>query len=199
MAQNFVGSNNVNLLIPNGQFGTRLQGGKDSASERYIFTLLNKITRNIFQQTDDNVLEYLNDDGLSVEPIYYAPIIPMILVNGSKGIGTGFSTDIMCYNPSQIIDYLENKLSFPVLRVSKGNIRDDLIKNLSQESKRFASIPKGTPSLRDLAQKGTSGFGNPSVEIQEKIDNKKIQLKSEIQKQMMSGDNAYDIKKIYQN
>jgi DNA topoisomerase-2 len=110
MAQNFVGSNNINLFEPNGQFGTRLQGGKDSASERYIFTLLNKITRTIFQQTDDNVLEYLNDDGLPVEPIYYAPIIPMILVNGSKGIGTGFSTDIMCYNPLQIIEYLENKL-----------------------------------------------------------------------------------------
>jgi DNA topoisomerase-2 len=110
MAQNFVGSNNINLFVPNGQFGTRLQGGKDSASERYIFTLLNKITRTIFQQTDDNILEYLNDDGLSVEPIYYAPIIPMILVNGSKGIGTGFSTDIMCYNPLQIIEYLQNKL-----------------------------------------------------------------------------------------
>jgi DNA topoisomerase-2 len=110
MAQNFVGSNNINLFVPNGQFGTRLQGGKDSASERYIFTLLNKITRTIFPSDDGPILEYLNDDGLSVEPVYYAPIIPMILVNGSKGIGTGFSTDIMCYNPLQIIDYLENKL-----------------------------------------------------------------------------------------
>ncbi len=110
MAQNFVGSNNINLFMPNGQFGTRLQGGKDSASERYIFTLLNKLTRTIFQQADDYILEYLNDDGLQVEPIYYAPIIPMILVNGSKGIGTGFSTDIMCYNPLQIISYLQNKL-----------------------------------------------------------------------------------------
>ena len=111
MAQNFVGSNNINLLMPNGQFGTRLQGGKDSASERYIFTQLNKITRSIYPAADDNVLTYLNDDGLPVEPIYYAPIIPMILVNGSKGIGTGFSTDIMCYNPLQIIDYLKNKLT----------------------------------------------------------------------------------------
>jgi DNA topoisomerase-2 len=110
MAQNFVGSNNINLLMPNGQFGTRLQGGKDSASERYIFTQLNKITRAIFPTMDDNVLEYLNDDGLSVEPIFYAPILPMVLVNGSKGIGTGFSTDIMCYDPLQIIEYLKNKL-----------------------------------------------------------------------------------------
>ena len=110
MAQNFVGSNNINLLLPNGQFGTRLQGGKDSASERYIFTQLNRLTRAIFPEADDNVLEYLNDDGTPVEPIFYAPIIPMILVNGSKGIGTGFSTDIMCYNPLQIIEYLKNKL-----------------------------------------------------------------------------------------
>ena len=110
MAQNFVGSNNINLFMPNGQFGTRLQGGKDSASERYIFTQLNKITRSIFPSLDDNVLEYLNDDGLSVEPIYYAPIVPMVLINGSKGIGTGFSTDIMCYKPLQIIEYLQNKL-----------------------------------------------------------------------------------------
>jgi len=116
MAQNFVGSNNINLFVPNGQFGTRIQGGKDSASERYIFTLLNKITRTIFQKSDDNILEYLNDDGLKVEPIYYAPIIPMILVNGTKGIGTGFSTDIMCYNPIQIIEYLVFKLK---------NIEDD--------------------------------------------------------------------------
>ena len=111
MAQNFVGSNNINLLLPNGQFGTRLQGGKDSASERYIFTQLNKITRAIFHVNDDNILNYLNDDGLSVEPVFYAPIIPMILVNGSKGIGTGFSTDIMCYNPLDIISYLKSKLS----------------------------------------------------------------------------------------
>ena len=117
MAQNFVGSNNINLLMPNGQFGTRLQGGKDSASERYIFTQLNKITRTIYPEADDNILEYLNDDGTLVEPIFYAPIIPMVLVNGSKGIGTGFSTDIMCYNPLEIIDYLKNILM--------GNVHDN--------------------------------------------------------------------------
>jgi DNA topoisomerase-2 len=111
MAQNFVGSNNINLLVPSGQFGTRLQGGKDSASERYIFTLLNKMTRHIFPEMDDHVLKYLDDDGQLVEPLFYAPIIPMVLVNGAKGIGTGFSTDIMCYNPLTIIDYLKQKLA----------------------------------------------------------------------------------------
>lgn len=110
MAQNFVGSNNINLLMPNGQFGSRLQGGQDSASERYIYTQLNNITRYIIPAADDNILDYLNDDGTMVEPLYYAPIIPMIIVNGSKGIGTGFSTEILCYNPLDIIEYINNKL-----------------------------------------------------------------------------------------
>ena len=110
MAQNFVGSNNINLFAPNGQFGTRLQGGKDSASERYIFTNLNKICRAIFSEQDDAILKYLDDDGFPVEPLFYAPIIPMVLVNGATGIGTGFSTEILCYNPIEIIGYLKSKL-----------------------------------------------------------------------------------------
>ena len=110
MAQDFVGSNNINLLLPNGQFGTRLQGGKDSASERYIFTRLNKITRQIFRKEDDDILNYLDDDGLSVEPIFYVPIIPMVLVNGALGIGTGFATNIPCYDPKQIIHCIKQKI-----------------------------------------------------------------------------------------
>ena len=87
MAQNFVGSNNINILEPNGQFGTRLHGGDDSASERYIFTQLNPITRKIFPEADDAVLTYLDDDGTMVEPEFYVPIIPAALVNGFSGIG----------------------------------------------------------------------------------------------------------------
>jgi len=103
MAQDFVGSNNINLLKPNGQFGTRIQGGKDSASPRYIHTELNGIVPFIFHNDDMDVLEYLDDDGMKIEPSFYMPIIPMILVNGSIGIGTGFSTNIPCYNPKDII------------------------------------------------------------------------------------------------
>ena len=108
MAQDFVGSNNINLLMPNGQFGTRLQGGKDSASERYIFTNLNKITRLLFKKADDAILHYLDDDGTPVEPIFYIPIIPMVLVNGAEGIGTGFSTKIPCFNPKDLIQYIRD-------------------------------------------------------------------------------------------
>ena len=133
MAQNFVGSNNINLFEPNGQFGTRLQGGKDSASERYIFTQLNKITRLIFPKEDDAILKYLDDDGLPVEPIYYLPIIPMILINGTKGIGTGFSTEILPHDPRDIIEYLLCKLSKKpydgTILPQWNNFRGEVIKN----------------------------------------------------------------------
>jgi len=111
MAQNFMGSNNINLLYPSGQFGSRIAGGQDNASPRYIYTRLENITRLIYPEQDDYILNYLDDDGKSVEPQFYVPIIPMILVNGTKGIGTGFSTNIMCYNPIDIITYLKNKLN----------------------------------------------------------------------------------------
>jgi DNA topoisomerase-2 len=111
MAQTFVGANNINLLVPSGQFGTRLQGGKDSASPRYIFTKLTKIARQIFMKDDDNVLEYLDDDGQSIEPKYYVPIIPMVLVNGAEGIGTAWSTNIPNFNPIDIVDNIKRLIN----------------------------------------------------------------------------------------
>jgi DNA topoisomerase-2 len=104
MAQQFVGANNINLLQPNGQFGSRLLGGSDAASPRYIHTLLSPLARVIYREEDNAILDYLDDDGIPVEPEYYIPIIPMILVNGGIGIGTGFSTNIPNHNPSDIVD-----------------------------------------------------------------------------------------------
>lgn len=111
LAQDFVGSNNVNLLMPNGQFGSRIEGGKDNASPRYIFTCLNSIVKHIFKEDDNNVLTYLEDDGTSIEPEFYVPVIPTILVNGAIGIGTGYSTSIPSYNPKDIIVNLKNMLN----------------------------------------------------------------------------------------
>ncbi len=108
MAQNFVGSNNINILKPNGQFGTRLKGGSDAASSRYIWTMLEDLTPLIYNPMDSPVLNQQDDDGMPIEPEFYAPIIPMILVNGAQGIGTGFSTKIPPYNPNEIINNLRN-------------------------------------------------------------------------------------------
>src|SRR5204862_220440 len=103
MAQNFVGSNNINLLYPSGQFGTRAEGGDDAASARYIFTKLEPIARTIFPPLDDAILQYLDDDGQLVEPEWYTPILPMVLVNGASGIGTGWSTSVPSYNPRDLV------------------------------------------------------------------------------------------------
>ncbi len=110
MAQDFVGANNINLLLPNGQFGTRIMGGSDSASARYIHTQLNPIVDKIFPQSDFPLLEYINDDGLMVEPKWYCPIIPMVLVNGMIGIGTGFSTTIPQFNPIDCLNNIKRKM-----------------------------------------------------------------------------------------
>lgn len=110
MAQDFVGSNNINILYPGGQFGTRIQGGKDSASPRYIHTKLEPIMDIIFNKHDLDIVNYLYDDGMMVEPDYYVPILPMILVNGAQGVGTGFSTFIPCYDPLKICEYLLHKI-----------------------------------------------------------------------------------------
>lgn len=89
MAQTFVGSNNLNLLEPEGSFGTRLDGGKDAASPRYITTLMSAFARKLFPAMDDSLLTYNLDDTKKIEPTWYAPIVPLVLINGADGIGTG--------------------------------------------------------------------------------------------------------------
>lgn len=110
MAQTFVGSNNITLLYAKGRFGTRDMMGEDAASGRYIFTHLDKLTRLIYPVEDDPYLKNLDDDGMMIEKEYYVPIIPMVLVNGSMGIGTGYSTKIPCFNPLDIIVWIREWL-----------------------------------------------------------------------------------------
>jgi len=107
LAQNYVGTNNINLLMPEGQFGSRLEGGKDSAAPRYIFTYLSKITNILFNKEDIPLLKRNTDDGDLIEPVFYMPIIPTILVNGTVGIGTGWSTNIPQFNPLDIINNIK--------------------------------------------------------------------------------------------
>jgi len=119
MAQDYMGSNNINLLDPIGQFGTRMMGGKDSAQPRYIHTKLMPITSMLFNKLDEPIYKYNKDDGVDIEPEYYMPIIPMVLINGSQGIGTGWSTDIPKFNPLDIIKNIKSKLN--------GNEYDEMI------------------------------------------------------------------------
>lgn len=103
MAQRFVGANNISLLFPSGQFGTRLSNGADAASSRYIFTKLDRLTRFLFRKEDDVLLEYQYEDQERIEPLVYVPILPIILMNGGLGIGTAFSCSVPMYNPLDLV------------------------------------------------------------------------------------------------
>lgn len=132
LANDYTGSNNINLLEPCGQFGTRLMGGKDASQTRYIFTRLSDETRKIFDPKDDAVLTYLDDDGRTIEPEHYMPVIPMVLVNGTEGIGTGFSCYVPPFNPTDIKENITNfmngrelKKMKPWFRGFRGRIFED--------------------------------------------------------------------------
>lgn len=126
LAQNFVGSNNIPYLTRDGQFGSRLEGGEDSAAARYIYTCLEKTTRLLFREEDDAVLNYVVSDGETVEPEYYLPVLPMILVNGCSGIGTGWSSSVPAHNPKDLIHWIKEWIS----NESEGDIEvehEDLV------------------------------------------------------------------------
>ena len=103
MAQDFIGSNNIPLLFRDGQFGSLSMLGDDSASPRYIHTRMDRFTRLLFRKEDDPLLEYLEDDGEMIEPQEYVAILPMILINGSIGIGSGWSSNVPLYNPKDVL------------------------------------------------------------------------------------------------
>ena len=158
MAQDFVGSNNLNLLEPVGQFGSRLKGGKDASAPRYIFTKLNSLTRDIFKPEDDEIIEYLIDDGYQVEPRFYVPILPVILLNGTEGIGTGWSSYVPQFNPTEIINYIEHKLKKnkknielkPWFKGFKGEIVADLDNNRYISRGIFKRLPKNRINILEL-------------------------------------------------
>ncbi|BFZ22006.1 hypothetical protein BsWGS_25045 [Bradybaena similaris] len=124
LAQNFVGSNNLNLIQPLGQFGTRFHGGKDAASPRYIFTMLSPLARHVLNANDDALLTHLYDDNQKIEPEWYCPTIPMVLVNGAEGIGTGWSTKIPNYDVREIVANIRRLLDgldvLPMMPSFKG-------------------------------------------------------------------------------
>lgn len=111
MAQNFTGSNNINILHPSGEFGSRRMGGADHASPRYIHTFLSQLTPLIFKCEDEPIYDVVMEDGKYFEPKTYAPIIPMVLINGAHGIGTGYSTHVPTYNPKEIIKNISKMMN----------------------------------------------------------------------------------------
>ena len=125
-------------------------GGKDYASARYIYTNLEDYTRSLFPEADEPLLNYLREEGLSIEPSFYVPILPLVLVNGAEGIGTGWSTQIPQYSPLHIIENLKEKLRTnrpfkrmePWLRGFKGDMK------LNEATLQFVSMGKYTTNFQ---------------------------------------------------
>lgn len=146
MANEFVGSNNIPLLTRDGQFGSRSEGGKDAANARYIFTCLENITRYIFREEDDELLERIVDDGDIVEPIYYVPIIPMVLVNGTEGIGTGWSSSIPLHNPIDVANMVRQWIENSEDIVHADGIKISIFNPISPWYRGFEGVIRETNS-----------------------------------------------------
>jgi DNA topoisomerase-2 len=106
LAQDFVGKNNLPLLEAKGQFGTRLQGGSDHAQSRYIYTEVKPYTPLVFMDVDQGLLTFNEEEGKQIEPRVYYPIVPMVLLSGTVGIGTGYSTSVPTFRPREVVDAL---------------------------------------------------------------------------------------------
>lgn len=146
LAQTFVGSNNVNCLEPSGNFGSRLQGGSDSASPRYIFTRLSPFARLLFHSADEPVLTYNTSDGEIIEPEVYVPVVPMILLNGADGIGTGWSSSIPNYNPEDIVENLRRIMKGEEMKPMTPWFRDfkGVVTQVAPDRYKFSGIIKQT-------------------------------------------------------
>jgi DNA topoisomerase-2 len=110
MTQDYTGTNNMPYFTPEGQFGTRFFGGKDASEPRYTYIKLQWWIPFIYRKEDLPLLKKIIDDGEEAEPETFFPIIPMCLVNGVAGIGTGHSTFIPNHNPLDIVSWIRAKI-----------------------------------------------------------------------------------------
>ena len=220
MAQDFMGSNNIPWLVPQGQFGTRIQGGKDAASPRYIHTYLQPRVRKLVPSEDFPVLKYRDDDGLPVEPEWYAPVLPMLLVNGARGIGTGYSTYIPPCDPKVIKHMLTRKIVagtpltstklVPYFEGFKGTYTDDgVVGVFKKEGDDYVvtELPPGTWTAdyrewleKELAEGRIKDFTDTSTDQQINIRIKgieeKVLLKSLTEKVRTTNMHAFNHKGV---
>lgn len=131
LAQDFAGTNNIPLLQKFGNFGTRCI--QEASAPRYIFARGSDELFDLFKDTE--ILEQQYFEGSRIEPKFYTPTLPMLLVNGSEGVSSGFAQKILPRNPENLKKYILEKLSGkepseellnPYAKNFKGNFRKDL-------------------------------------------------------------------------
>lgn len=149
MVNYFPGTNNVPLLDRIDQFGTRLEGGSDCAASRYVHTRASVLFEYVFSKKDNDILEYLIEDGESIEPHYYAPVIPLILANGASGVGNGWSTDIPPHNPLDLVN---------AIRVWMANDGEVLIREGGKVHSMFPELMPWFAGFKGTVERNGSGF-----------------------------------------
>lgn len=109
MARNYTGTNNLPLLTREGNFGTRFS--PEASAPRYIYTMKEKHTDKLFIKDDNTILIQQEFEGDKIEPRFFVPTIPLLLVNGSEGISSGFAQKILSRNPIEIKKWFDNRLN----------------------------------------------------------------------------------------
>ena len=111
LAQNYTGTNNINMLHPEGNFGTRLV--PEASAPRYIYTYGSDMFFKMFNKEDNPILEHQEFEGTKIEPKFMLPVLPLLLVNGAEGISSGFAQKILPRNPESIMKYIMYYLEKP--------------------------------------------------------------------------------------
>lgn len=118
MAQKYPGANNIPMFEGEGQFGSRLS--PESAASRYIYVKPSNRIWDLFSKQDDVILKHRFEEGITIEPETYFPVVPVCLVNGASGIGSGFATDIMPHKYADLKKAVKEILS-------KGKVKSKLV------------------------------------------------------------------------
>lgn len=108
LATDYCGANNLPYIKGEGSFGTRLI--PEASAPRYIFARMADYSDLIFRKSDDENLISQEFEGDEIEPRFYVPTLPMILVNGAEGIGVGFAGQMYARPIENIIKLTRSKL-----------------------------------------------------------------------------------------
>lgn len=139
MGNYYAGSNNVPLIQAGGQYGSRENGNK-AAADRYISASPSPVLKYLFRSEDECIIEYNYDGDDKIEPKLFYPILPIFALNGVRGIGTGFSTDIPAHNPIDLMKHIVWWLKVKTGQISTNpnghtiTLRDGTEKHLPYES-----------------------------------------------------------------
>jgi DNA gyrase/topoisomerase IV subunit A len=158
LAQDFSGTNNIPLLQKKGNFGTRFS--PDASASRYIHTYGTSEFFKLFSKEDTPVLKHQFFEGNQIEPMFYVPALPILLINGSEGLSTGFAQKILPRSPKKITQYIKD--------VIKGNLRPSKSNSLEPHYNGFnGTIEQGENHSQWLIKGIVNRVGVNKVQITE--------------------------------